>query len=124
MGPEVRDGLEIELLNRILDAQDSGSQEIIETKITQWNRSYSSRHDAKEFQNWIGQYKNNITNTLSISMESDQLVLNTKIADFLMFPISEKMCWIEDLNIIAVFEKSDEQKRTSLLTKDKLILFN
>lgn len=124
MGPEVRDGLEIELLNRILDAQVSGAQEIIETKSTQWNKSYSSRHNAKEFQHWIGQYKNNITNTLSISMESNQLVLKTKITDFLMFPISENMCWIEDLNIIAVFEQSAEQKGTSLLTKDKLVLYN
>lgn len=123
MGPEVKDGLDIELLNKIVDAQNSRPQKVIETKSVRWKKYYSSHHDVKNFQNRIGQYKNNVTNTLSISIESGQLVLNTKIADFLMFPISENMCWIEDLNVKAVFEKSEKQKHTSLLTKEKLILF-
>ena len=124
MGPQVKDGLEIELLNKILDAQDSRPQRIIETKSVRWKKYYSSQHDMENFKNWIGQYKNNITKTLNISIVEDQLVLSTKIADFLMFPIAENTCWIEDLNIIAVFEKSHEKKHTSLLTKDKLVLYN
>lgn len=124
LGPEVKDGLEINLLNKIVNAKVSEPEKTIETRGVTWNKYYSSNYDANKFKNWEGDYKNNILKTLSVSLKDNNLMLNTKIADFVMYPISENSCWIEDLNITAEFKSSETKKHTSLLTKDKLILFN
>lgn len=124
LGPEVQSGMELALLTKILEAQDSVPQKTSDTKIVTWNNHYALQHDAEKLRKWIGSYTNNITHTLSISIDSDRLVLHTKIADFLMLPLSGNTFWIEDLNVIAEFKNSDTKKHTSLLTKDKLILYN
>ena len=123
LGPEVPNGAEFELMNRILEAKTAKEQDDIETRNVVWNQSYTNSSDIVDFQNWVGRYRNNIARNIDIEMVGGQLVLKTKIADFLMYPIGKNRCWVEDLNVTATMESSGIEEPNSTLTRDELRLF-
>jgi len=122
-GPEL-DGQEMKVLEMICEAYDDTFEASSNpnTFPTKWNESPTFLEDYRKKQ-WVGKYSNNLTRQLEIKLKGNRLILETKIADFLMFPESDSTAWVEDLNIKAFLKSSNSLSGTSQLNKKGLIIY-
>lgn len=123
LGPTVDDGLDLQLLNKIIASQTGEVKDEITTEPAQWPIQKLANPKIKNVNRWLGTYTNNIARQIQITKENDRLLLTTKIADFLMLPQTDSTCWVQDLNVIARLRVSAERSGTSLLGRDGLIFY-
>lgn len=124
LGPEISSGEDLKLVQMLCDAQMTGHTEqkkpIYST--VNWKETVFTNANFNSG-NWIGKYKNNIAREISINQVDDHLVLETKIADFLMHLETDTTAWIEDLNVPAYLRNSEQKQGTSILSKKNLIIY-
>ncbi|MCB0669247.1 MAG: serine hydrolase [Saprospiraceae bacterium] len=124
LGPEISSGEDLKLVQMLCDAQMTGQTEKEDPKCSSvnWREVVFTDSDFNSG-NWIGKYRNNIAREISIDQVDDHLILETKIADFLMHLETDTTAWIEDLNIPAFLRTSEQKEGTSILSKENLIIY-
>ena len=123
LGPEIKTGEGIKILQMLCDIQQKDKvRKNPECLPVKWNQpEYES--ESIKLEEWLGSYSNNITRQLSIVKKGGNYRIETKIADFTLKPQSDTTAWIEDLNIMASFRKSESKSGSSFLERNKLVIY-
>lgn len=90
LGPSVNDGLDTELLNKIVASQTGEEMGKASTRTIQWPNPKVANQEVKSISQWLGSYSNNIAIRIQISNREGPLIFKTKIADFQMLPQTDK----------------------------------
>ncbi len=122
-GPEIGESAEIKLLEALLkDYKQEGELEHPNLAEVNWQKA-QIKAGSYQTEEWIGSYSNNIAHKIRILKEGNKLILSTKIADFYMYPQSDSIAWVEDLNVNAVLRSSEKLSNTSHLDANELVVY-
>ncbi len=124
LGPEIEDGQELILLEKILDAKKEAEVENPVFINTNWTINQHSFNENANTSTWNGVYTNPMIRKFSIDNEQGRTIMKTAIADFLIIPETDSTGWVEDLELpIHVYLGNQKKEKTSQLSPNGLIIY-